>query len=179
MREFGRSRPHKIKDCAACGVTFSTKAASNYCPKCMHVRRKHPCADCGVQVDWRAERCMPCWGAAHAGADNPSFKGGRYRMKYHGYISIPGYRGHPRADSNGRVKEHTIVMEKMLGRYLLPNENVHHKNGVRDDNRPENLELWTKSQPAGQRASDMVAWAKELLALYEPEALAQPVTRAA
>ncbi len=62
-------------------------------------------------------------------------------------------------------------MEGSIGRELLPEENVHHLNGVRDDNRLENLELWSSSQPSGQRVADKVAWAENLLRLYAPEKL--------
>jgi hypothetical protein len=57
-------------------------------------------------------------------------------------------------------------MEEILGRYLLPTESVHHRNGVRDDNRPENLELWTRPQPTGIRVSDALAWAHEIIERY-------------
>ena len=86
-------------------------------------------------------------------------------MSKDGYYYVY-YRVHPFADASGRVREHRIVMEQKLGRYLLPFENVHHKNGVRTDNRPENLELWIKVQPAGARVEDIVQWAKEILTLY-------------
>jgi len=85
--------------------------------------------------------------------------GSRFQMNQ-GYVKV--HRpAHPSSNSDGYVLEHRAVMEDHLGRQLAKFENVHHINGVRHDNRIENLELWTKPQPAGQRVSDLVEWVVE------------------
>jgi hypothetical protein len=100
---------------------------------------------------------------------NGNWRGGK-TMHRSGYILIR-IPEHPRAKSNsGYVFEHILVMEESIGRYLVDGENVHHRNGIRDDNRIENLELWTRPQPAGIRASDAVMWAKKILELYGGDA---------
>jgi hypothetical protein len=98
------------------------------------------------------------------GNKSPSWKGGRTLDRCHGYVLIQK-RGHPKSQG-GYVREHVLVMEQFLGRYLTDDETVHHKNGVRFDNRLNNLELWSGNHPKGQRISDLVVWAKEILAKY-------------
>lgn len=82
------------------------------------------------------------WGAESKYGQG-TYQGDGYRI-----ISIDGRR---------RL-EHHVIMERMLGRPLNSHETVHHRNGVRDDNHPDNLELWTRPQPNGQRVIDLVIW---------------------
>src|SRR5258706_3928671 len=89
-----------------------------------------------------------------------------------GHLNKRGYRvlcikNHPNAmDSNGWIFEHTLIMTKHLGRPLLKGESIHHKNGIRSDNRIQNLELWSRGQPAGQRVEDKINWCLEFLEKY-------------
>lgn len=90
------------------------------------------------------------------------------RVGQGGYILLQQH-DHPNAWDNGSVYEHVVVMSEMLGRPLYPGECVHHKNGVRSDNRPENLELWSRAHPPGQRVSELILFAHEILERYKDD----------
>ena len=81
----------------------------------------------------------------YTGPKNPRWKNGTITHGYRVY------------KINGKTTpEHRIVMERMIGRSLRSFETVHHKNGIRLDNCPENLELWTGNHSYGQRVSDLI-----------------------
>ena len=105
------------------------------------------------------------------GKDHPHWRGGR--LNHLGYVRVQVYEddpyfAHATPIGGGRyIMEHRLVMAKHLGRPLRPQENVHHINGIRSDNRLKNLELWSSSQPPGQRVDDKIKWAHEILDLYK------------
>lgn len=95
-----------------------------------------------IKAKWRD----PEFRARNSGPNHKSWKGGRGKNA-HGYVVLRKY---------GKIYlEHRVVMEEHLGRKLKKPETVHHINGKRDDNRIENLELWTKAHGAGIRVSDL------------------------
>lgn len=103
------------------------------------------CDDCGVELkDYRSKRCMSC---SKKGESNPLF--GKTREKHPtfkgGYIHKRlGYRF---VQHKGKkVYEHRLVMERKLGKKLNKGEIVHHLNGNKTDNRPENLVVMTQSE---------------------------------
>lgn len=136
MKEKRKTKP---VDCPICGKPFDQRkdgrpvTCSKSCARRMdHVKRG------GVATTWK----------------------GGVNKHAAGYLKEL-CKGHPASDRNGYVMQHRLVMERMLGRYLEPCERVHHKNGKRDDNRPENLELWylpsgARKDPPGQRFVDLI-----------------------
>jgi hypothetical protein len=159
MTEYGTINPsHWNKKCEFCGNDYISKLGrqifcSQKCYQKQHTinTRTQYRIDNGIDLNLPVKDKKPN-GSGHK---DP-----------HGYTFITKMR-HPNAQKNGRIYEHTLVMSEFLGRPLMKGENVHHKNGIKDDNRIENLELWSTNQPAGQRVEDKIKWCKEFLEKYK------------
>jgi transposase len=127
--------------------------------------------DCGATTIVRVLREAGIEAGTHGQVreHHHSWKGGR-RVRDDGYVDVRVARDDVIAQAmkrkNGYVSEHRLVMARFLGRPLLPDEEPHHKNGVRSDNRIKNLELASSSHPRGQRVTDLVEWAHEILDRY-------------
>lgn len=167
------------KTCEQCGTAYKTpNSKRKFCSRqCFYASMRtrsvwRSCKLCGkpFYFKWngdpghKGEFCsLQCSGKARRGrvgkrgAEHHAWKGGT--------VVWPG--GYLAVRVEGKyVLEHRVVMEKHLGRPLTSTETVHHVNGDKKDNRIENLELWSNRHPRGQRVSDLVVFAKEIIELY-------------
>lgn len=167
--------------CEECQKPFSVNGAQakSYAARSGKTRRycSFPCYNKARLIEVPTYECAHC----HTVRERRKYQSGSYdystrfcsracvdAAQTKGCVDKNGYMLRRR---NGRmVPEHRIVMEELIGRPLTRQENVHHINGQKLDNRSENLEIWNCSQPSGQRAKDKVSFALEILSLY-PELL--------
>ncbi len=135
---FGKKNPTRtralIRNCLNCQENFAIM------PRKSHDNGKYRNKFCSHRC---ATKYLYKKGILNSKGENGGRWTGGHNVLSSGYVEIYAPT-HPAARGGIYVREHRLVMEKHLGRYLLPSEQVHHKNGIKDDNRLENLELMTK-----------------------------------
>ena len=130
-----------IKHSSEIGLNGSSYRVNCKCLMCgatRYIRIRHEsapiCRNCYATKIW-----------AKSGPNHPRWAGG-FTIDKNGYRVL--------TTKDGAVREHRLVIERQIGRKLMRCETVHHKNGIRDDNRPENLEVWVGNHGAGWRLRD-------------------------
>lgn len=168
-------KPTVTGECKSCKTPFQYKSISKrlYCSNACKAayRRKNrlddvvgECISCGQLFSYnRYMLNLTCSKECRLKIKSSTGEEGHVNQQGYKIISRPG---HPNCHRGNKIFEHTFLLSEHLGRPLRKGENVHHKNGIKNDNRIENLELWHKGQPAGQRVEDKIAWAKSLLEEY-------------
>jgi len=95
-----------------------------------------------------------------SGENNPGWNGGLGSKNSRGYIVI-------KHGENRNKLQHRVIYEEYYGIKLTETQNIHHKNGIKTDNRIENLELWDSSQPYGQRIEDKIEYYHNFIMQYK------------
>ena len=153
-------RALRIGPCAGCGAALLAKRSDALCGDCRQKRRsqtfrtfeqthKESCVDCGTPITRRGSRCRACEGKAQSerqrGESNSFWKGGRRKQSGYIYILTPD-------DPKRRyTAEHILVWQQTTGQVVPEGWHVHHLNGERADNRPENLTAMSQSDHHSSR----------------------------